>query len=74
MASDKRNSEAVLSEDSSSSTRKMIQLMLGAFGLVALFAFQNCSPDRTNEVYLMDSASHVETADTQLNIVVNDDI
>lgn len=41
----------------------MIQMLLGTFGLVALFAFQNCSPDSSNEVYLMDeSASHVETA------------
>lgn len=48
--------------------------MLGAFGLVALFAFQNCSAEVTDEVYLMDSAAHYETAETQVKFVAFDDI
>ena len=53
--------------DQSSSSRKTIQMLLGTFGLAALFAFQNCSPDYNSEVYLMDdSVSHVDAAQTEV--------
>ena len=48
------------------SARKMIQLLLGTFGLAALFAFQNCSPHMLNEVYLMDSEPAVESVQVQV--------